>query len=505
MVRTVDFETWAALAVCAGEAALLLLLLARGARSPLTPPVAIMATVLFTWNLSTFAFRQTGAQGWSNVDLAASPLTAPAALNLVLHFVGGTRRFRAVLFASIASFGLLSLCALAAFFVPAAEDFLRSPGWPAAHLVLVVPVIGFGFWVLYRHLRTSADPLERSRTALLMSASAVVAVSGLTEILPALGFPIPRLGSVGTFVFTALVAGMALRLRLFGNDASLVAVLHLTALTVTALLAYLVAFSLLSAHSAALLVASVLITLISALTAREVWRRMSARRKHVDGMILLGRVSSQMAHDLKNPLAALKGACQFLRQEHAEGRSLDAHAGFLTLMDEQIDRLVRVVDRYQRVGRLDLTPRRVDLNALVQSVIALQEQSASPVRLTARLAPSIPACNADPELLSAALDNLIGNAREAMPAGGVVTVSTEQTEDGIWIGVADTGEGMDARTRERAFDELFTTRANGSGLGLAFVRRVVEAHGGRVTLKSELSRGTEVRLLVPHQREVSDG
>jgi signal transduction histidine kinase len=84
-----------------------------------------------------------------------------------------------------------------------------------------------------------------------------------------------------------------------------------------------------------------------------------------------------------------------------------------------------------------------------------------------------------------------------MPTGGVITVRTGTADSGVWLSVSDTGEGMDPRTRERAFDDFFTTRPGGSGLGLPFVRRVAEAHGGRVGLKSELSRGTEVRMLIP--------
>jgi signal transduction histidine kinase len=218
-------------------------------------------------------------------------------------------------------------------------------------------------------------------------------------------------------------------------------------------------------------------------------------------MLLLGQISAQLAHDLKNPLAALKGACQFLHEEREAGRSLDAQASFLELIEAQVDRLAHVIDRYRQAGSLDVTPQRLDLNALVRSVVALQRQTSNAIRLEQQLDPSNPTCEADPDLVSAALDNLLDNSRQALPTGGVVTVRTGVGESGVWISVSDTGEGMDPRTREHAFDDFFTTRADGSGLGLPFVRRVVEAHGGRVALKSELSKGTEVRMLLPRQRD----
>jgi signal transduction histidine kinase len=96
------------------------------------------------------------------------------------------------------------------------------------------------------------------------------------------------------------------------------------------------------------------------------------------------------------------------------------------------------------------------------------------------------------------LENLVRNAMEAMPDGGTVTVRTARSgAESVLLSVADTGCGMDARTRERAFDDFFTTKALGSGLGLAFVRRVVEAHGGRVSLESEQGRGTLVSVRLP--------
>ena len=492
-----DFDAWAALAACAGEVALLVLLLARGARSPLALSLAALAAVLFTWNLAALVYHQTGDTAWSNVDHAASPLTTPIALHLVLRFVGQARRFRWLMFGVAIPFLALSLSALVAFFSSSADSFVRSGSWATWHLAAILPVVVFGLALLIVHLRRAIDPLERLRTTLLLSASLLFSVTGSTELLADLKLRVPRLGAVGTFGFTALLAAMALRLRVFGSNFWLIGALHLIAITASALTAYVVAFSLLSANAAALLVCSVLITVLSGLGARQVWVAASRRRRQRQGILLLGQISAQLAHDLKNPLAALKGACQFLREERAAGRSLDAQASFVDLIETQVDRLVHVVERYRQAGSLEVTPQRIDLNALVRRVVALQKQTSNAVRLEHRLDPSLPTCEADPDLLSAALDNLLDNSRQAMPTGGVITVRTGTADSGVWLSVSDTGEGMDPRTRERAFDDFFTTRPGGSGLGLPFVRRVAEAHGGRVGLKSELSRGTEVRMLIP--------
>jgi signal transduction histidine kinase len=108
--------------------------------------------------------------------------------------------------------------------------------------------------------------------------------------------------------------------------------------------------------------------------------------------------------------------------------------------------------------------------------------------------------------VAGALENLVRNAFEAMPKGGTVTVRTgregAETEDPrVFVEVQDTGDGMDARTRERAFDDFFTTKPRGTGHGLAFVRRVMDAHGGDFALTSKEGWGTVIRLFFPSPRE----
>jgi len=132
----------------------------------------------------------------------------------------------------------------------------------------------------------------------------------------------------------------------------------------------------------------------------------------------------------------------------------------------------------------------------VRRVLALQEFAAGArVSLRAELADGLPSCNLDSGLLANALQNLIRNACEAIDGKGTVTLRTARSgPEELTISVEDTGAGMDARTRGQAFDEFFTTKPAGSGMGLSFVRRVVEAHGGSVSIASELGRGTVVSV-----------
>jgi signal transduction histidine kinase len=115
---------------------------------------------------------------------------------------------------------------------------------------------------------------------------------------------------------------------------------------------------------------------------------------------------------------------------------------------------------------------------------------------------SLPKVEADADLLGTALDNLVKNAHEALVNGqGVlsVTASVDELPDGdaVRLTVSDTGTGMDARAREQAFEPFFTTKATGTGIGLPWVKQVVEAHGGEVRLASAEGKGTQVTMVLP--------
>src|SRR5690606_11477843 len=151
-------------------------------------------------------------------------------------------------------------------------------------------------------------------------------------------------------------------------------------------------------------------------------------------------------------------------------------------------------------------PVSTDVAALVSGVVEaarLTEMSRA-IEVRAELAGGLGEASIDPDLVRAALENLVRNALEAIDESGqgseVCVVSERRFARGrqeLVIEVIDDGPGMDPRTLERAEDAFFTTKAGGSGLGLAFVRRVADAHGGELGVETRAGRGTTVRLVIP--------
>jgi signal transduction histidine kinase len=258
-------------------------------------------------------------------------------------------------------------------------------------------------------------------------------------------------------------------------------------------------------NTALTLLGTVVVTLFLIAATRLVFNTMISRRDQLVRLATLGRFAAQMGHDLKNPLTALQGATQLLLEERANGRSIDDRTEFLELMVQQIDRLKTAVDRYQRLGRMEPVRKPVQVNELVRDLVALQKfASADEIAIEADLAADLPACSMDRDLVTGALENLLQNAFEATPRAatpGTVTVRTAlaraRQAEGVLLSVEDGGNGMSARTRERALDDFYTTKATGSGLGLSFVRRVAEAHGGDVSFVSKEGAGTIARLFLP--------
>jgi signal transduction histidine kinase len=298
----------------------------------------------------------------------------------------------------------------------------------------------------------------------------------------------------------ALFAVAALRLRLLGNGVPIVFGVLALCGGVLWMIAYFASLYWLDQRSGSIALSVVTGLLVVALAWREFRRSAAAARERVQRLAGLGRLAEQLAHDLKNPLAALKGGLQFLSVELQQGRSLDARASYLQLMLEQVERVHRVVEQYQRLARVEPVRSRAHVNDIVRGVLGLQGfVRAESVQLQVALAQDLPDCSLDPELASLALENILRNAYEAMPSGGTLKVETQPAHDSdaVLVTIEDQGQGMDARELERATDEFFTTKPGGTGLGLYFASRVARVHGGRLDLSSSVGKGTRVGLWLP--------
>lgn len=489
------------LIACACNLALATIALLRLGRSPLAWPLALLSLAFFVENAADVAYQVNRVDAWSRLDEAAATLLAPLGLRFVIVFVGEGGRPRGVERAIGLWFLAIEALCLAAL---AGVDAVARPLTPDRWALLILPGALATFVVatlqLRRHLGRSGSMAERARTRLVIGAFAVGMLGQLFDLAANTGLAFPRLGPASSAITTLLLVFSVQRLGLFEAPVSWVLAANAVVAALLQIAAY-VALFVFAGHRSALLVtvaASLALAIVPqiVLVVRDITRHRDRDAYHAT----LGRFSEQMAHDIRNPLQAIKGATEFLLEERRRG-ALDVESAgtFLQLILDQTARLERTVSHFRRLGRVDPVRALVDPGELLGRVAGAQSVALpANITLACAIEPDLPRVELDPDLIAVAVENLIRNAVEAMSGGGAITVAA--SVDGharLRLTVRDTGPGMDARRAGRVFDEFYTSKPTGTGLGLPFVRRVAEAHGGDVWLESEEGRGTSVGMRLP--------
>jgi two-component system NtrC family sensor kinase len=213
----------------------------------------------------------------------------------------------------------------------------------------------------------------------------------------------------------------------------------------------------------------------------------------------VGRMAAQITHEIRNPLASLGLYVELLGDELEPG---DEEARRLVVsIGNEIDRLSEITETYLRFVRL---PRpkleREDLGAIATAVMefARAELSKSGIALELAVAAGLPEVAADENQIRQALLNLVRNAREAMPSGGTLRVEVAAGSSGqVRISISDTGPGIASEHLGKIFDPFFSTKDQGTGLGLALVQQILAEHGGRVEVSTPPRGGTTFALSLP--------
>lgn len=243
--------------------------------------------------------------------------------------------------------------------------------------------------------------------------------------------------------------------------------------------------------------------------------RMEERLRQAQRMESVGQLAGGIAHYYNNLVAVINGYSELLvARGETDPWRLDALQNIQTA-GQRIADLTQQLLAFAR--KQILLQRKIELNSLIQAdLTALEGRLGSGIRLETRLEPDLPSIRADPDQVLLMLHNILQNARDAMPEGGTVTLSTStvredasdsQREEGaapglrVVVTVSDTGHGMASDTMSRAFEPFFTTRevGQGTGLGLATVFGIMQQHGGLATIASDPGAGTTVSLSFPSE------
>lgn len=237
---------------------------------------------------------------------------------------------------------------------------------------------------------------------------------------------------------------------------------------------------------------------------KELRERMEMKER----IAVLGEMSAGIAHELRNPMGVISGYSEYLAKRLKDDAGLNDAAESIRAEIRTMDEIIREFMNFSQPTELNIT--EVDLNGLIEEALRALPAISEKVSLSFKKSETLPLIEGDGVLLRQAFLNIIKNALEAMPDGGGLTIKTEFVEAGrpgnesglppgryIRAQIADTGEGIEEKALKKIFMPFFTTKAKGTGLGLALVQKILVYHGGRVSVKSAKGKGTVFTVFMP--------
>jgi len=232
---------------------------------------------------------------------------------------------------------------------------------------------------------------------------------------------------------------------------------------------------------------------------------MEEHLQRMERMVYAGKMAAEIAHEIRNPLAAISGATQMLQSETDQG---SFQAKLMNIVSREIQRIDDLITDFVWLAKGSQKPEKVEevsVCAFIEEVLAqlkARDKNMDRYRFE-QLFELMPVFLMDPQHLRQVLWHLMVNALEAMPDGGALTVRVAASEAPSFpelktlVEITDKGSGIPEEDRERVFEPFFTTKQSGTGLGLSIVYQLMENIGGRIELKSVLESGTSVSLFFP--------
>jgi signal transduction histidine kinase len=216
----------------------------------------------------------------------------------------------------------------------------------------------------------------------------------------------------------------------------------------------------------------------------------------------IARLAGALAHEIKNPLSTIRLNMELLAEDLDEAQTPAQRraAKRIDVMQRECQRLQDLLDsflNFAKVRRLNREP--TDLNREINEALDFfaPEAAVADIEIVRYLDPELPRVLLDSESFRGAILNLLLNAKQAMPDGGQIVVRTSERGGLVVLDVIDTGCGMDEHTAAHMFEAFFSTKPGGSGLGLPTTANIIEAHGGRIHVQSEVGHGTKFTIELP--------
>ncbi|MFI5378393.1 MAG: sensor histidine kinase [Tepidisphaerales bacterium] len=229
--------------------------------------------------------------------------------------------------------------------------------------------------------------------------------------------------------------------------------------------------------------------------------RLRVRAKQAERLAELGTLTGGLAHEIKNPLSTLHLNLQLAREDLPRGDPSAARLNNrLELCEREASRLRDILDDFMRyAGKIELDRKPLALNRTCEDLVDFfyPQAQLQKVQLRLRKCEQEITVPADERQIKQAVLNLMLNGMQAMPNGGDMILAVSANPREATIDIIDTGTGIPAEAAARIFDAYYSTKKGGTGLGLAMTRRIIEEHGGTVTVTSEPGKGSDFAIRLP--------
>jgi signal transduction histidine kinase len=214
----------------------------------------------------------------------------------------------------------------------------------------------------------------------------------------------------------------------------------------------------------------------------------------------LGELATGLAHEIRNPLAGIAGVIEIISRDLPESSPARAMVKDVRLEINQINRIL--TDLLETARPHPPRIMKSNLNTTVEHAVMLARQQvlSKPIRIETVLAPELPEVEHDSDQIHQVVLNLLLNAVQAIEGNGYVTVTIGSHDDCAAITITDTGRGMSEQQLSQIFRPFFTTKGNGTGLGLSLARRIIDEHHGQINVSSEPGKGSTFEVELPFAR-----
>jgi len=226
-------------------------------------------------------------------------------------------------------------------------------------------------------------------------------------------------------------------------------------------------------------------------------RALELEIKQKEKLAAVGILAAGVAHEVRNPLSSIKGYATYFSSLF-DPQSDNKKAA--NIMADEVDRVNRVISELLEFARpIELELKKTRIFELVDKALRLIKYEADPagIKIISSVEPQLPEVEVDKDRLIQVLLNIFINAIQAMPSGGTLTVNVKARENMLQFAISDTGSGISPQDQANIFNPYFTTKKRGTGLGLAIAFKIIESHGGTITIESLKNKGTTFVITIP--------